>query len=375
MATQFFAFISYNSHDAAWGKRLQQKLEHYRMPATLCSQRGWTKRKPISPVFFAPTDIQPGDLSEELKGRLRSARHLIVICSPRSARSQWVGREISYFASLGHPERIHLFIVDGVPHSGDPETECFNPALAEAGLGDVLGANVHERVSRLPWINRERAYVQLVTKLLDVEFDTLWQRHKRQLRRRFAAYVVALLTVVAALVGVWRTNQPFDAEYRLTDDSGATALPPLHDATLTLRLDNEEKTDTLVLASDGGTFRNIPHRYLGRTVSLTVQAPDFVQLDTTLTLSRSLAITLHRDADVYGHVQFTLISAKTGAPLPSEQLSVSGTSVRTDAEGRVSVHMPFSEQRTAYAIAAPFPLVSDTLAMPCTESTVVEAER
>ncbi len=28
MATKFFAFISYNSHDAAWGKRLQRKLEH-----------------------------------------------------------------------------------------------------------------------------------------------------------------------------------------------------------------------------------------------------------------------------------------------------------------------------------------------------------
>ena len=375
MATKFFAFISYNSHDAAWGKRLQHKLEHYRMPAALCSQRGWDKRKPISPVFFAPTDIQPGDLSEELKGRLRSARHLIVVCSPHSARSQWVGREISYFASLGHPERIHLFIVDGVPHSGDPETECFNPALAQAGLGDVLGANVHERVSRWPWINRERAYVQLVTKLLDVEFDTLWQRHKRQLRRRFAAYAVALGAVVTALVGVWCTNQPFDAEYRLTDDSGATALPPLHDAVLTLRLDNEQKTDTLAQASTAGTFRNIPHRYLGRTVRLTVQAPDFAPLDTTLRLSRSLHITLHRDASVYGHVQFTLISATTAAPIASQPLSIGGTPATTDAAGRVSLHVPLPRQRTAYALSASFPLVSDTLAMPCTESTVVEAER
>ncbi len=374
MPTQFFAFISYNSHDVAWGKRLQKKLEHYRMPVTLCSERGWKSRKPIAPVFFAPTDIQPGELSEELKSRLRNTQHLIVICSPHSARSQWVGREIAYFASLGHPERIHLFIVDGTPHSGDPETECFNPALAEAGLADVLGANVNERISSLPWVNRERAYVQLITKLLNVEFDTLWQRHKRQLRMKLGAYAVSAVAIAAALFGVWRTNQPFDATYRLTDDSGASALPPLHDAVVTLRLDNEEKTDTLASGADGGTFRNIPRRYLGRTVSLSAAAPDFHRLDTTFTLSPSVGIVLHRKADIYGHVQFTLISAATGAPLPARRLTVGGTSVSTDAEGRVSIHVPLSRQRTAYAVSASFPLATDTLFMPCTESNVVEAE-
>ena len=100
---QFFAFISYNSHDTAWGKKLQSKLERYRMPATLCREHGW-KRKPIRPVFFAPTDIQPGALSEELQERLRASRHLIVICSPHSARSEWVGREIAFFHSLGRTD-------------------------------------------------------------------------------------------------------------------------------------------------------------------------------------------------------------------------------------------------------------------------------
>ena len=35
---KYFAFISYSSHDTAWGKRLQRKLEGYRMPAALCSE-------------------------------------------------------------------------------------------------------------------------------------------------------------------------------------------------------------------------------------------------------------------------------------------------------------------------------------------------
>lgn len=48
---KYFAFISYSSHDYKWGKRLQNKLEHYRMPSTLCSQHGW-KRYPMLPVFL-----------------------------------------------------------------------------------------------------------------------------------------------------------------------------------------------------------------------------------------------------------------------------------------------------------------------------------
>ena len=63
---KYFSFISYNSKDTQWGKKLQKKLEHYRLPATLCSEHNWP-RTPIKPVFFAPTDIQPGGLSEELQ--------------------------------------------------------------------------------------------------------------------------------------------------------------------------------------------------------------------------------------------------------------------------------------------------------------------
>ena len=106
---KYFAFISYSSYDIEWGKRLQRKLEHYRLPATLCSEHN-LPRNPIKPVFFAPTDIQPGDLDEELQERLRSARHLIVICSPNSAKSAWVGKEIEYFHSLGRAKNIHLSV-------------------------------------------------------------------------------------------------------------------------------------------------------------------------------------------------------------------------------------------------------------------------
>ena len=107
---KYFAFISYNSHDIAWGKRLQRKLESYKMSAILCSEHGW-QRKPINPVFFAPSDIQPGGLTKELQERLKASRNLIIICSPNSAKSEWVGKEIEYFHQLGRTKNIHFFII------------------------------------------------------------------------------------------------------------------------------------------------------------------------------------------------------------------------------------------------------------------------
>lgn len=177
---KYFAFISYSSHDTKWGKRLHKKLESYSIPSTLCKKHGW-KRKPLNPIFFAPYEIQPGTLSEELKDRLRESRHLIVICSPYSAQSYWVGLEIEFFHQLGRTKDIHFFIIDGVPNSGDKTTECFNNKIKELGIPEILGANIHEKVYRWSWLNRERAYVQIVTKLLGVEFDSIWQRHKRML--------------------------------------------------------------------------------------------------------------------------------------------------------------------------------------------------
>ena len=71
---KYFAFISYNSRDTEWGKRLQRKLEHYRMPATLCSEHGW-KRKPINPVFFAPYNPQNERFGEDkTKGILKKTK-------------------------------------------------------------------------------------------------------------------------------------------------------------------------------------------------------------------------------------------------------------------------------------------------------------
>lgn len=357
---KYFAFISYSSHDTKWGKRLHKKLESYSIPSTLCKKHGW-KRKPLNPIFFAPYEIQPGTLSEELKDRLRESRHLIVICSPYSAQSYWVGLEIEFFHQLGRTKDIHFFVIDGVPNSGDKTTECFNNKIKELGIPEILGANIHEKVYRWSWLNRERAYVQIVTKLLGVEFDSIWQRHKRMLWQKIILWIIGLTAVLAALTGTWLTNRPMDVKVSLNETSvHNNNLPPLHNAVITLMLDNERKTDTLHTMDNTTTFTNIPANMLGKKVRVLFVCEDWCTTDTTLELSKNIELNISRDINVFGHVRFTLYNSQV-TPIAGKNINISGVKATSNAQGIVDAVIPFEKQNVIYKLTSSEVSLADTI--------------
>ncbi len=361
---KYFAFISYSSHDTVWGKRLQKKLEGYSLPTTLCSERGW-ERKPMRPVFFAPTDIQPGGLDEELKSRLRAAKSLIVVCSPHSSQSEWVGKEIEYFYSLGRQNNIHFFIVEGKPHSGDKATECFNPVVDELNIPEILGANIHENIYRWPWLNRERAYVQLITKLLSIEFDAIWQRHKRRLKAKIAAWALGIVAVLLALTVTWHANQPIDVEFALNElNERNRKLPPLKDAVVILTIENETKTDTISSLKDKGVFVNIPKWFIGKDVQVLLRCKDFLNVDTVMTLQESMTLPIRRDVSVYGNINFRLWNPQKEVAVSNCVVEVQGLKTVSDSEGRVSLVVPLSLQQPVYRVSAAVPLEDSLLYMP-----------
>ena len=357
---KYFAFISYSSHDTQWGKRLHKKLESYSIPSTLCKKHGW-KRKPLNPIFFAPYEIQPGSLSEELKDRLRQSRHLIVICSPNSAQSYWVGLEIEFFHQLGRTKDIHFFIIDGVPNSGDKTTECFNNKIKELGIPEILGANIHEKVYRWSWLNRERAYVQIVTKLLGVEFDSIWQRHKRMLWQKMALWLMGLTAVLVALMGTWLANRPVDVEISLNETSvHNNNLPPLHDAVITLMLNNERKTDTLHAMGSTTTFTNIPANMIGKEVRVLFMCEDWCTTDTTLELNKNITLNISRDINAFGHVRFTLYDSQV-TPIAGKTINISGVKATSNAQGVVDAVIPFEKQNIIYNLASSEVSLADTI--------------
>lgn len=357
---KYFAFISYSSHDTKWGKRLHKKLESYSIPSTLCKKHGW-KRKPLNPIFFAPYEIQPGTLSEELKDRLRESRHLIVICSPYSAQSYWVGLEIEFFHQLGRTKDIHFFIIDGVPNSGDKTTECFNNKIKELGIPEILGANIREKVYRWSWLNRERAYVQIVTKLLGVEFDSIWQRHKRMLWQKMTLWLIGLTAVLAALIGTWLANRPVDVEISLNETSAHNNnLPPLHDAVITLMLDNERKTDTLHTMGSTTTFTNIPANMIGKEVRVLFMCEDWCTTDTTLELNKNITLNISRDINAFGHVRFTLYDSQV-TPIAGKTINISGVKATSNAQGVVDAIIPIEKQNIIYNLTSSEVSLADTI--------------
>lgn len=350
---KYFAFISYSSKDVEWGKRVQKKLEGYRMPSTLCSQHGWP-RTPMRPIFFAPTDIQPGELTVELQERMKASRHLIVICSPNSAQSKWVGKEISYFHSLGRAQNIHFFIIDG-RHSGTEKTKCFNPVVAELGLSGVLGVNIHEKVSRWPWINKERAYVQLITKLLGVEFDSIWQRHKRMFIQQVILWMIGIMAIFAITLFVAKHYTPFSSQIQLYEASERSEnLPDPTAIYLSMTLDNEIKHDTLCCSFDTpSTIVNIPHRFLNEKVKIHIECKDYVSVDTLIECKEHISIPIYRDPKPYGSINVRLWNIRDEVNVPFARIVLNNKfEFVSDSEGRIQGQIPLKDQRTSYFISS-----------------------
>ena len=169
---QYFAFISYKREDEEWAKWLQHKLEHYKLPSNLNGRTDLPKE--IRPVFKDTSELMPGNLPEQIHQALELSKYLIVICSPRSAKSEWVNKEIETFISMGRTANVIPFIIDGKAFSGNPGEECFPLALRQLPKEqEILGANINE-------MGRDAAAVKVVARMFDVRFDELWQRHERE---------------------------------------------------------------------------------------------------------------------------------------------------------------------------------------------------
>lgn len=199
---EYFAFISYQRGDEKWAKWLQHKLEHYKLPSNLNGRTDLPKE--IRPIFKDNSELSPGNLPQQIHAALEQSKNLIVICSPRSARSEWVNKEIETFISMGKTANVIPFIVEGTPYAKNTEEECFPLALRQLpNEQEILGANINE-------MGRDAAAVKVVARMFDVKFDTLWQRYEREQRKkkliRNSLLTAFLLGVLGVAAWIWHQN-------------------------------------------------------------------------------------------------------------------------------------------------------------------------
>ena len=202
------AFISYSQQDKVWGRRIHTWLETYRLPADAMLHR--SRDRKLGRFFRDDEDMAAAaNIAEIVRNALDCAEALIVICSPSSAQSKWVNAEIQHYRRTGRSNKVFAVIIDGVPNSGDPETECFPPALRAAGDPDdphalpiePMGLDVRKE-------GQARVCARLAAGLLGADFDELWQRDRRRAEHKQRLVVGGLIgvsVVFAALAStaVW----------------------------------------------------------------------------------------------------------------------------------------------------------------------------
>lgn len=189
---EYYAFISYKREDEKWAQWLQDKLEHYKFPTNLNGRTDLPRN--IRPTFRDVTDLNPGLLAEEIDNALRNSEWLIVVCSPRSAKSPWVCKEAQTFIDLGRADRIIPFVIEGYPFSNDTTTECYPEALLNlTDSKELLAANINE-------MGRDAAAIKVVARMFNLRFDALWQRHEREQRRKKWIWIGG--SILFALLGL-----------------------------------------------------------------------------------------------------------------------------------------------------------------------------
>jgi hypothetical protein len=203
---RFHAFVSHaeDGRDAKWARWIQRRLENFEVPSDAVSKlrrEEGSAREPVpEKISVARGEIpkkQPADPSE-------LSRYLIVVCSPRAARSERVDRDARSFAESGRENYIIPFIIGGEPVENE-ELRCYPPSLSL----DVPGVALRDG-------NREEAFIQTLARLLRVNFSRLYQRHLRE-RRRFMIHALGaaliLLFLLSGLTG-WAVSREMEAARR-----------------------------------------------------------------------------------------------------------------------------------------------------------------
>lgn len=338
---QNFAFISYNHKDVKHAQWLQKKLENYKLPAEIHNE--FEDSRFIRPVFRDQTDLNTGVLANVLRDQLEASKYLIVLCSPNSAKSQWVSNEVKTFIEWGRLDQIIPVIVDGQPNCYNPDLECFPEYLREYTKEhpehELLGISFAE-------VGKEKAFVRIVSKMLDVSFDTLWKRYERH--KRIQRIQITLISIIVLFLLYW-----FALPYQFSVN--------LHDAQHNLPISKNDEGNVGTLTVNGVDYAlqsldttvqidALPGYYRMRNIDVSFNAAYYyepIQNEVTLGygISSETDIQLKRD-NTFGRMAGVVLDAVSLEPLSNVLVSVDAGefSATTDAEGKFEISIPIERQ-------------------------------
>lgn len=196
IAPRYCVFLSYNRGDGKAAQRVQRWLETYRLPRRLhggglaFADDG----RRLRPVFRDLDEMRVApDLNEAVAEAIGASAFMIVLCSPASAKSEWVAREIAMFRARHGDDRILPLLLEGAPEAAFP------PALLHRADGWPLVPLAAD----IPGEGERLALLKLVAVMAGVSMAVLVQRDAQRRLQQIAgaaALAIAVLAVVLALV-------------------------------------------------------------------------------------------------------------------------------------------------------------------------------
>ena len=227
VAFKYRAFLSYSHRDTAWGQWLQRALERYRIGRDLVGRETPAGPVPetLRPIFRDREDFSAGhSLTEQTMAALHDSQFLVVLCSPDAAKSQYVNEEVRSFKAMGRANRVIPVIVAGEP--GDPERECFPPAVRfKLNPDGTLSDEREEPIAadaRRQGDGKRIAFEKVLAGLLGLSFDDVQKREAIADARRIKimASAVAVFVVVSMVAGyfVWHASEQSRREAALIEE-------------------------------------------------------------------------------------------------------------------------------------------------------------
>ncbi|HCF24559.1 MAG TPA: hypothetical protein DER67_03290, partial [Novosphingobium sp.] len=205
---RYKAFVSYSWADAEWGNWLLHAIETYRTPRAMVGKDGAHGPVPerLHPLFKDREEEAAGaSIGAAVEAALRASEFLIVVCSPRSAQSQWVNHEVAWFKTHRDPDKILALIVDGEPGGG--ELECFPKALTHAVLPDLTVTDTPVDAplaadARITGDGKRGARLKIAAAMLGVGLGELINRDERRRTLRTRLVVAGSLALATVMGGM-----------------------------------------------------------------------------------------------------------------------------------------------------------------------------
>lgn len=353
---KYAAFISYNSNDDKTARWLQRRLENYYLPAVIRADKDKSKNSKFK-IFRYVSDLNATDLNVALPKELDNSKFLIIICSPHSAKSYWVGKEIRHFIDTGRKDKIIAFVADGIPYSND-ENECYNPQLKEAfPNGNLLGISVNDYGDDLRILRKRKTIAKIISILIEMPdaFSFIWNRYKiRRITTLILRFLLTLILSLAFIFSIAYTRQKekaFEMQINLKETVEYNNLPDIENIVISASLNDEKnpRTDTVENLKNLSKFQNIPGRMKGKYARILISHPDCFPIDTQILIQEKINLLIRRNPARYGVIK-TIVIDENGNRLRDKTVEIERIRHLTSGDGELNCTIPLEKQKDKYEI-------------------------